>query len=919
MNSKKFLFLVLVLFSFILVNVSAELRIYMDNFSVDVIAPGDGSNCGRLGNVGDNVYALYDPHYTLERYDGVDGAGYDTECPDWFVIEFDLTNLSTNASGEPTDLFEFEWQLESTAIGSTADARNSHDLYITYDNSDPINEYTFPNRSGDFAYLSTIHYKIEYKADRILNSSGEYQYRTFGFQINYPPLGDGIFISQKNEDIYSLSVRLHDPAYLITPPPAVFHDFDSYLDPITCCWDVNKLPVVPAPVPDPNGVIRCDNNPLYDQNRICYEIKIKDVNALFDGISDPLHPEREYYLKINKVSLQADMNSSWMRTQHKNQGCDGCYYGGTEDAAGQYSGFPPTCDFVHYSGVHIWHTNCGILQSEVPKYSRPLDYIAIPDCPDGVVPGDPEWDGVAPDICGDQDQNVFYNVNQLSYSRYLDPELYKMRAVASSGYIDEVIIPGSYKLARGGGDYILNAMIHYDVYDGSGNIVRSSQYGFPYTNTVLNDRSYDATNAWSRKIIKIGGHDAYIPVVTNTFMPSSPYVRPLIDWTVEVPIINDGFPWNGDTIYDVLFVDVDLITNSLDFLKQTITIGNNNYPESTYSSLDTDKMKTFFVAFPITEGLYHQYLGAATMRAKLYDINGWIYHLTAETKITNARLITVLNPLVYEAYGDQCYTNPYIEKLCWWNYLNYYIPVSSFDLNANQDINFVLRLKNPFDFNEFFDLTYDTNGPANARIDFDPQRNFVAPFTGGRYGYKYALMTLKNPAIIRGDANYNMTTTSVNHPYVWDNVQALFRSVSYNIKIESFDVNADKKCYSLNEDLSFVLVIKNAGDAPVYDLNFLVVSSMDPTIIFHAGDGIDIAPGATQRIEGTLPNFPNRNVFEVQATVESLPFDFDTTDNDKVIYLTVCYEGDLSPLPETNYFALIFIVLIVLFIVVRKK
>jgi hypothetical protein len=817
------------------------------------------------GNPGSNpsgLNAYYDKGSTIDLREG-----------DWIELKFELENISTNDSGGPRPVVDFEVEIQTWRISFPY-------INFEYKWNNPSNPYT--NATGVFGYGQKIVFTVPIEVNQLSNTTDFYEVKDIDITIKSFENGaggpqyalDDLSVPGTN----SPNARFYDPTYV--PPPPAPANIKAYLDPITC---FSSSGVQATGTGTSSNPIRCDQ---VDSNTITYEIMIEDINGNHNSSTG-------HYVEIDFFSLDCLTYPAAFRTMHWNDGYP--------PMGIQYEGFPAACEFLHYnesSGIQPMHYDCKIYSSLTgfEEYARPPDFsVPIPECPD------------YPASCPDQDKNIFYNVNGIHFTRkYLDPAEFTLQ------YGDQKIFKGTLTFARTGGNFRCYGDVRYTVRDASGTQLYSDQE--PLIVDGSNQGLYDGTNYtfYYSRYLKLKGHEAYIVKDTGQFMPSSPFVRPLVPWTVEIPIKNTGDPWNGATSKDILYVDVNIISGSWQIATQTLEIDGSDADHT----LNTDEEKLFFVDFPINEGLYHQFLEAAAMKAMLYDENKWIYDLSNEIPIANVRLITILNPLIYAQQGDDCFTDPAWESLCWWNFLPY--TLSPVDLNANQDIEFILRLRNPFDFNEFFDLTYETNDPANARLEFEPQRNFIPPFTSGEFGYKYAKMILRNPRIIHGDSNYNVITTSVNHPYVWDNLEVEFKNFSHNLKIESFTVIPQKEEYSVGEPLSFELAVKNTGDIIERDINFLVVSSMDPTIRFYAPDNTDINPGETLIFTGSLPVIPSRNVFVVEATLEKVPFEFDLSDNHELIVLRTKYEGDISTLSELNYLFVVFVVLAILF-VVRKK
>ncbi|MFH1664462.1 MAG: hypothetical protein ABH986_06720 [archaeon] len=903
MNLGKF-FVLFFFFLFFSLNAFAAYHVEMENVSITTVANPFPTSYGGLNGftpIGQNAYWGTLPlPVTLERSD----PPYPPNIPpDWIEFRFTLRNLSTNDSGEDLPLAGFSMRID-------LDYRMNENLPgFNFQFDDPSSSGAVGSADGwflvidhpvapSFAYNGTKEFAFRFPLNEIRNRTGTNEIRAIGSTIDF---GGG------NSELIQLStggypqIRIHDPLYV--PPPPAPYDLDIYVDPLTCIDPLTGNPVIGFPLNQTGernypgyDPIRCDS---IDSNTIYYQLIFEDMNAWHNLVNG-------YHLKINYFNFTCDNGIhpilGGSRTKHYQ---DGYFNVGTGEGI-QYIDYPPTCNFLHYASNQSGHTDCMVSPaSRFPEYSFPPGYAAIANCPAG-------------NSCPAQDQNVYYNTTYFTFRKYLNPDEFTLQ----SGILNRKYFQGTITNAATGGNFLCRLTgIDYTLFNGSGtplatralNAVRVVYDG-------SNTGAADGAGNYFYRLIKLDGHDAFV-IKNGTFMPSSPYVRPLKPWTVELPIRNNGIPWDGATEKDVLYVDVNVISDSWNVSGQTITIGGAS---SDYSLLDTDVDQLFIVSFPIlNEGLYHQFLTASAMFVKLYDKNQWIFDLTPESAISNLRLITILAPEVYEILGDSCFTDPNWDILCWWNYLPYRL--SPVDLNANSDIDFILRQRNPFDVNEFFDLTHYTNAPTNARLEFNPQRNFVPSFTSGTFGYRYSVMTLKNPRWIRSDTNYQVVTTSVNYPYVWDDLKVEFKNFSHNLKIESFTVSPQRDQYSLGEELDFRLDINNTGNIAERDINFLVVSSMDPSIRFYAPAGLDwpggvniINPGQIITFVGTLPAIPSKNVFVIEATVNSVPFEATTADNSEKIVITTEYSGNVSALPETNYFFVAFIVFFVLFVVIKK-
>ncbi len=880
MNSFKFSVLFLSLFLFLSSSVFAGYFFEMDNVSITTIANIDGGPNGPSPLGVNAYYNQGPPTQTLESLPN----------PDWIEITFTLRNLSTSdLTGNPRSVDTFDLSLDLYNIFDSS--LPSFNYELIHSEADMTSDVTidrfinihYPASNSDFVYNATKQFTVRFSLNNIVNGTAFNEIRAIGMPIIFDGSNNGSLVDEDTGTY--LNIYVYDPNFV---PPPVLHDLDVYLDPITCINPLTGNPVLDGSLGSGNGTtnaIRCDS---IDSNTIYYEVMFEDINANHNAATGN-------YLKLNYFEFNCNTITNPVPTEridHFYTGYPGSLW--AEDI-GQYIGFPPSCEFLHYAVNEPGHNDCQTsLFNTFPEYSAPTDFTAVPDCPTGT-------------LCPDQDKNIFYNVNFFAFRKYLNPDEFNLQ------FGDRKVFKGTVTNAMTGGNFRCYVTdVNYSLFDLTDTEITTRTVN--YDNFIYDGSNlglYDGIGNYVLRVIKLNGHDAFV-IRTGAFMPSSLYVRPLIPWTVEVPIRNNGNPWNNATPKDILYVDVNIISDSWSIIGQTLEI-DGSVPEQT---LNTDENKVFVVSFPINEGLYHQFLTAAAMNAKLYDINGWIFDLTPESPVSNVRLITILNPLVYEILGDVCFTDPNWESLCWWNIMPY--TLSPVDLNAGEDIEFVLRLRNPFDFNEFFDLTYETNNSGNARLDFEPVSNFIPPFSTGMFGYKYAKLVLRNPRILKQDTNYTVIDTSANYPYVWDSLQLEFKNFSHNLKIENFSVIPEQNEYALGDVLDFELSITNTGNIIERDINFLVVSSMDSTVSFYAPDGTDINPGQTLTFTGTLPGIPYKNVFVIEATVEAVPFEFTTVDNSEKIVILTGYEGDVSALPETNYVLLILIALSVLFVVKKK-
>lgn len=904
MNSKKFCLLISFFLLLSLSNAFALYLVEMENVSITTIVNPFGGPDGESYPPSTNAYYWKGPAPGNGEFSETATLEQSDTNPEWIEFRFTLRNLSTSASGGERALGAIDSFTISLSHLADAYAPGFDFVFIPQigDGSSSAIIYrgnlVIAYAGIGIQYDNTITYALQFPLNDIQNDTGFFDIKVIPTSIvcdggNACAGGIPRTTSIMDSDIgHYPTIYTHDPNYV--PPPPLPHDLDVYLDVITCA-DSTGAPIPGvlgtghrgAPVDPIYDPIRCD---LVDSNTIYYELRFVDINAQHvDGSQ----------LKINAfnfgcytTSLPDPTNSS--RVMHHQLG----YVGGYADI-GQYVNYPPTCNFLHYASPQPGHTACLTSPANTfPEYSLPPAYTEIPVC-------NPVTD---PSCESGQDKNVYYNTNAFMYRKYLNPDEFTLQ------YMQSKVFTGTITNAATGGNVVCHPRVsdgfnglylNYTLYDSLGNEIATR--GWEGANFIVD----------FYKSLKLDGHDAFV-VKNGGFMNSSLYVRPLLPWTIEIPIRNNGIPWDGTTPKDVLYIDVNIATSAWEVMGKTITIPSADYP-----ALGTDESRLLFVDFPISEGLYHQFLTATAAYAKLYDRNQWIFDFTDESSIQNLRLITILAPEVYEILGDSCFTDPNWDILCWWNYLPYRL--SPVDLNANSDIDFILRQRNPFDVNEFFDLTHYTNAPTNARLEFNPQRNFVPSFTSGTFGYRYSVMTLKNPRWIRSDTNYQVVTTSVNYPYVWDDLKVEFKNFSHNLKIESFTVSPQRDQYSLGEELDFRLDINNTGNIAERDINFLVVSSMDPSIRFYAPAGLDwpggvniINPGQIITFVGTLPAIPSKNVFVIEATVNSVPFEATTADNSEKIVITTEYSGNVSALPETNYFFIAFILFFVLFVVIKK-
>lgn len=865
MNSGKFCVLLAFFLLFFSVNVFAEYKFDMSNVSLMTVANPDGS-----GDDGQNYPPSQDAYYS----NGSTIALTDTSDPDWVELKFTMKNVSTNDAGEPIALNEFAVRINLWQISTPSN------WYVYHTTSDPI---FCPDCTEDFSVVFPVNGLI---------TNGLYEVKTIGMEAWDKASSDSststtIIVNGNRAD-----AKFFNPDYV--PPPEPIENLNVFLDPITCLDSSGAF--APNTLRDAqNTPVRCDQ---IDSNTIYYEIMIKDVNSN--------HVVGGDYAVANRFELICATRPYEGRVMHWNFGCAACGY---PFNGIQYDGFPASCEFLHYdesAGNQPMHTDCGIsVLTSIPEYSAPPLFTAIPDCIGA---------------CPEQDKNVFYNSNGIGhFKKYLNPSEFTFN------FNDQKIFKGTITNARTGGNFGCYGDVYYSLYNNSGTLLYSGSERMAINGT--NDRSYDGSRDapyngpyWAR-LLKLKGHEAYIVKTSGTFMPSSIFVRPLVDWSVEIPITNTGSPWDGiddlgnPSLKDILYVDVNVLNNTFTVIPtETYAIDGSDAAHT----LNTDDIeKLFIVSFPVPLGLYHNFLAAASMDVILYDEDKWIFDLAFDKALSNKRLIQILNPIIYAQQGSKCFTDAWLDSFCWANYLNYPL----LDLNANEDYNFILRLRNPFDFNEHFALSYETNDPGNARLEFEPEVNFIPPFASSEYGYKYAKMILKNPSILHEDANYFVKTTSVKYPLVWDNLDVSFRNFSHNLRIESFKVIPEKEKYSVGDTLSFELIIKNTGDVDERDVNFLVVSSMDSTEIYHAGNGITIPAGGTVTITSganPLPAIPSRNVFVVEAAVEAVPHEFNLSDNHKLIVLETAYTGDISNLLELNYLFILFVLVVILF-VVRKK
>ncbi|MBU2099728.1 hypothetical protein KKB11_00680 [Candidatus Micrarchaeota archaeon] len=882
MNSVKYFLVVFFLFV-VSVNVFAEYDVQMNWSEVFTANPNPGpgpDNVNAYYSKGPMGTGTYGSHEILNE---PAGPPYDV-----VELEFELENLSTNDGGEHRPVNPIKLKICSWRM-TTGHSPTDYCVEFNYDGLAGSNDYT--TATGIFSYGRKLVWKVPIEANGIENLT-EFEVKQISIHVEFENSGQWEYYLEDPITGGGPNVEVYLPSEDLDPPIPIINDIEVYLDPITCFNPVTGIEAANANpyVYDPTKPIRCD---LEDTNTITFEVYMKDINASVAALG--------HHVEIESVEMFCATERPYERVMHYQSGCDTCYY---RPPWAYQSAFRASCEFLHYDNTppnQPMHTDCEIYDPLTEQYSAPPNFIAIPDCPDGT-------------LCPLQDKNIYYNTNLFEYKKFFNPTEFSLFNLG-----DSKVFRGTVTNAKTGGDFRCSAVyVYYNIVDAGGTIIRGPFYETAIqdgTNQGLHNGDPTKTSGWYAKILKLDGHDAYVEK-NGTFMPSSPFVRPLKPWTVELPISSRGIPWDGATPKDILYADVNITSYTWDVAQETLVIDGSDADHYLGTSPDADGSKLFFVDFPITKGFYHQFLTAAAMNAKLRGYDGWIFDMTKDVPITNIRLITILNPNVYDILGDACYTDPSWDILCWWNWLSY--NVSNIDLNANEDIEFVLRLRNPFDFNEFFDLTYETNESGNARIDFEPQQNFVPPFTSGEFGYKYAKMILRNPAILHGDANYNIIDTSVNHPYVWDNLDVQFKTFSHNLRLENFTVMPEKEYYDIGDVLDFSLSIKNTGDIIEKDINFLVVSSMDSTEIFHAPNGTNIAPGDTLTFTQTLPAVPYKGVFEIEATVEPVAFEHDLSDNAKKIVIITGYEGDVSNLSETNYLVLLFLVLIVLFLV-RKK
>ncbi len=896
MNSAKFSLLFVFFLLCVSVNVFAGYLVEMNSVSVTTVANPNGPPNGP-SPIGQNAYVQAGP-----PHEELDGSIPPTPPYDWIEVKFKIKNLSTNDSGGNFAINDFtiqigQWHLFSapTVIHYFVDIEGTglpnpafEDGYVT--ESRPLN-------TGD-----EIEFTVLMEADDIINEGGEHELKQLAIHAFFPGNNQQLYLRDVSIPSNPIPVvETYVPGWI--PPPPGVNSLNAYLDPITCLDSLGN----PASV-DGDGVIRCDQ---IDKNTVSYEIIFEDINASHNLGTG-------HYIEINWISLVGYTTPQENRIMHYNNAClldppsGGCWY---YSPMYYQDTFPPVCDFLHYntegySSTEPGHTNCYIpSQTGFPEFSKPLDFIEIPACPIGSP-------------CPLQDNNVFYNTNRISFKKYLNPSEFTLQIG------ERKIFKGNVTNAKTGGDFKFYGSVGYTIRGSSGEELFSGIEGLILdgSNQGFGDGTRGHTSSYYAPRLKLKGHEAFI-IKDGGFIPSSPYLRPTLPWTIEIPIKNSGDPWDGtddlgnSSQKDILFVDINILTNLFSRIEsQTFELDGSDV----LHTLDTDEEKTFFIDFDITEGIYHQFLRASEAQVTLYDMNKWMYDFAINDDIHNVRLITVLDPYmaqVVEDWGYNCFTDVAYDGLCWWNAIDVSF-FSSIDLNAGDDMEYVLRLRSPFDSNEFFDLTYDTNAPTNARLEFEPERVFVPPFTSGTFGYKYAKMIIKNPKIIRGYVYYHVLDTSVNYPYVWDDLQLNFNSLSRNLKLVNFSVIPEKEHYSVGEPLDFSLAIKNTGNKIERDINFLVVSSMDPSIRFYAPDipvGInDINPGQTLTFTGTLPPIPYKGVFAIEASVQPVEYEFNLNDNTKKIIIETEYSGDVSKLDETSYLLVVFISLIVLF-VVRKK
>ena len=939
MNSNKFhVFFALFLLCFS-VNVFADYKFELVNAEVFTIANPDGSGNDGQGFQSGSVNAYYSKHMDPAQlpapyasHEILTDARISAENPtglpaDWVDLELTFKNISTTAEGNPRPVNLFWVRIDRYGmVEGTVEPRY---LKVFYDgrggggNPNPAFDDGYTTQNGTFLFGATRTFNIPMRLNDIQNNLVFYGVKSFEIAVayeienpepdQYHPLIDlsrNWFLGSKQVDI-----EVYDPEPFFPP---LIDDLNAFLDPITCFDSTGTIQALgsggngESTAYDP---IRCD---LVDSNTINYTIMFEDINVQHQEFGNGHYMVVDNFtLFCNTVSNPVlDGENQIVRTMHLVSGCPlglGCYYEGP-----QYNGFSQSCDFLHYASNQPGDSYCYIDRPPVATaYSVPPVFTPIPDCSTA-------W----PNGCPEQDKNVFYNTNGIQITKFLgensDPS-----ADFKFYFGDKKFFKGTITNAETGGNFKCTGHVWYSLYDAAGNYLNPPVNTYPdqivgqepLNNTSDNTGTY--TSGWrghghgakyGARLLKLKGHDAFI-TSSLTFMPTSPFIRPGIDWTVELPIRNNGLPWNGATPEDVLYVDVNVITPTWLPISETFLL-DGSAPVADHT-LNLDDEKLFYVAFPINEGLYHNFLTAAAIKAKLYNEKGWVFDWSKEKPVTNVRLITILNPLVYGTLGDACFTDPSWEIFCWINYLPY--SINPINLNAGENEEFILRLKNPFDFNEFFALTYETNGPQNARVEFDPQLNFVSPFTSlGEFGYKYAKMTLLNPEILHDDTNYTIIDTSVSAPYVWDNVIIEIKNFYHNLRIENFSVTPVKEKYLLGDVLNYSLSIKNTGDSVESDINFLVESDINSNEFFHAPNGTNINPGQTITFTGTFSPISSKDVFVIKASVDSVPFESDISDNQKTIVIETAYQGNVSNLPETNHIFILLVLFVVLF-VVRKK
>jgi len=814
-----------------------------------------------------------------------------------------LQDYSLNSSGGKIDPDSFTIRIDRKGLVSSSDDRYVEFTYNSGITSVSGGATVTALNSGNFEdNWDTLSFNIEFLAS-ITNFNGKsVEIKNIPIWIQYDGTGDfyPLYYMSRPGWIYHLNVKTFQGLPPSVPDPLA--DLNVFLAPITCYNTATESPVFPVPV-DGDGVIRCDDASGFgvSSDTIYYEVMIEDIN------SDHTPAETGHKVKVDAINLVCSTDPVGFGKSRREM-----HYShlGSISSGIQYYGFPPTCDFMYFAnGIQPGHTDCIIdiyNGSSAEEYSVPTDYsTALSSC-------DGDGDCI-------QDNNVYYNSNYFWLKRYVNPSEFTLE----SG--DQKVFKGTVSNNATGGNFKCQGWIEYSLYDSGNNKINSFTQEMIVNSTNTESPAYNDGSreimVWNEntdfyKTIKLEGHESYLE---NPAL-STPFVRPFSDIRLESDIVNTGKPWDGSALENFVYVDMTIYDEEGDAL-DTITY---SIPSLYYGSIDTGDSLWIYHDFPVDAVTYQTYKTADYAEITLYGFRDgyqWFYDYEDSFRFLESRLIAILDPAAFEEHGSDCYTDESIEEECWWSAISY--DVMQVDVNSNSMPEFILRLKNPLDDSENFDLSFDSNKVlGKALLEFDPERNLIPGFdyasSPNRFGVKYAKMILTNPRILSGDSNYLIKTTSVNYPFIWDNVWIKFTTNAHNLKAESLRLDPEKDGYYLSDPpIKFTFGIRNTGSRIERNIQFRLVSSMDSSVVFTAPANTKIDPGQIIYFTGILPVIPSKDVFVVEATVEPVAFEYDFSDNSISKVITVKYSGDLS-LPETNYVFILLIIVLVLF-VVRKK